>query len=121
VSDQPYRTPPDRVPLPTRPVEPDPYLRAWRDLRRRNRLVAIAFPAWILASLPAPMVGPAPCFATFVALLCATMHATNFRCPQCGGLFGRHDEEGWKWPNGACFHCGITVGTPKSEAGRVPS
>lgn len=111
MSENPYRA---RL-----PAQPDLYLVAWADLRRRRRwtrlgfAIAIAAPQfWFVFPPGLRWLGFAVAF--FVALSLMFV-AQGFRCPRCAGqMIGF-------WTSRAedlnrCRHCGISVGTPKAPA-----
>jgi hypothetical protein len=115
VSDQPYRAP--------IPVQPDPYLAAWRKLKWRVRWsragMVIVFSAPMLR-LFLPGISWLPLLAV---QLCGSLFSaafTRFTCPHCKEPMLRFWEaraDDWK----RCRHCGIAVGTPKALAEPVPS
>jgi hypothetical protein len=112
VFDAPYRAP--------LPVEPDPYLVAWADLRRRRRSAAGAFGPSLAASLFA-VVFTMPALLGVAAVLfgaswVAWRYLSAFRCPSCSHSFvhGRLRRHERGWSDRQCGYCGIAIGTPKS-------
>jgi hypothetical protein len=105
VPDEPYRAP--------LPIEPDPYLSAWRDLRRRRAWsAAIVLAYFALTVDPVPKSdgagGKAVVWTLGLVVVLFLLPHNRFRCPHCG----RKGPIWWK----RCRECGITVGTPKSAA-----
>jgi hypothetical protein len=110
VSEQPYRAP---VPVPL-----DPYAASWADLKRR-RLWVVGGVVWlVVAVLMSSRPKGHPSLTTVVmtfALIALSMWAERFRCPRCAERFCR---KGWFFHNGFtrhCLHCGLKVGTLKSD------
>jgi hypothetical protein len=107
----PYRS------LPRQP--PDPYLSAWAELRRRQRVAQLTImgcaPLW-LAGATAPHLTVAaaalPTACLFVATVLVTqLRVTRFRCPGCNHAFV------WARPfrdDLRCWHCGVKFGTTAS-------
>jgi len=121
VSDGPYRISEPKPPVLPPDVPPpgaDPYLLAWRRLRRWRRLVVVGVASYIgVIFFVAPLLD-AWCipFAAASMLLWAvsSIGATFFSCPRCRQLFAM---DGLVGPGtlyrSTCLHCGIAVGTPK--------
>jgi hypothetical protein len=116
VSADPYRAP--------LPIEPDPYVVAWGDLKKRKRFEVVGrclvFGAPLIRLFFAS--GPPRWLAFFGAFLVAlpfTLPTASFRCPKCG-------ERMFRWWGAKasdakhCRHCGIAIGTPKSGLDRAP-
>ena len=104
----PYRAP---VPIP-----PDPYLRAWSDLRRRRAgLAAGAVVLGVAAFMHSKhMIGlGAPVLVVGLVTGLLSILCESFHCPRCAETFCR---KGMFFHNAfarRCLHCGIKVGTPK--------
>jgi hypothetical protein len=131
VPDGPYRAP--------LPIKPDPYMVAWADLRRRRIIGWVAFGLNVLLVLllsrsllhvqteigDAWGCDPWPCYyllpdllrerAVVLGAMCvpigiwvaASIYRRTFRCPHCGRRFSTKRR--------GCGHCGVRVGTPKSD------
>jgi len=101
------------------PIPPDPYVAAWADLKRR-RLWVVGSVVWLLVAITMsrgatghPSVGT---LVLTLATIALSIRSERFRCPRCADLFCR---KGWFFHNGfarRCLHCGIKVGTLKSDA-----
>src|SRR5262245_37386139 len=118
---EPYRRPAERPPGP-----PDPYLLAWRSLRRRRWAFALSFLSWLPVGIAALRVLGDGAFLVLLVLM-ALGFATSlwfclFPCPHCGEVFGARSVVGPWSPfivfRRNCLHCGIGIGTPKD--GYVP-
>jgi hypothetical protein len=122
--DEPYRAP--------APIGPDPYAKAWAELRWRRRVgwaafafnwlsVVVLFGGYVAIDLggvlcidcqlsPAGPYLAAACGCSALLLPLAVWFAARaYRrrvlCPQCGNGFGTKRR---------CGRCGIAIGTPKS-------
>jgi hypothetical protein len=116
VSDTPYRVQPPRPPAP-----PDPYLVAWRDLRKRRATLIVFFLLWL------PIGGASSCLLRdreFYALVplaalvvTSYLRAVLFHCPECRQMFHFQGfgSRGSPWAR-RCVHCGIAMGTPKNDS-----
>lgn len=94
----------------------DPYLAAWRDLKRRRvACLALSFLpgpwCWIThASFPGRVVGFAIALTTFWAL---ALRVFGFRCPRCAQFFRALSAKWWAVIEpGFCMHCGLPEGAP---------
>jgi hypothetical protein len=89
------------------PRPPDPYLVAWRDLRRRQTALLVSLAAWGLGVCIAKDLG------RFMALpfIVTLARVVFFPCPNCRRFinFKLSGFGGWR----GCFHCGLEIGTPK--------
>jgi hypothetical protein len=112
VSDSPYR-----VPEPQPPRPPDPYLEAWRDLRRRRTVTWAAAAAWVVFGVATSLIRERTVFVWLLLMalvVAAQFRATLFPCPKCRESFGGTRFGFPRYPSGnECSHCGIVVGTPK--------
>ena len=123
--DEPYRAP--------RPIEPDPYAKAWADLRRR-RMVAIGlFPLLLIllgvatAQRRSRQPGGFGVLAIVLVTLIPVFRLLAFRCPQCRDYFTSPrssrvvgflvNPRATPGPfNQRCYSCGVAAGTPRSAA-----
>jgi hypothetical protein len=112
----PYRVAP--------PAPPDPYLVAWADLRRRQRVAKFAMlgmiPIWFLcatARYNAVTLAVLPMACLFVAAVFVTRRrVTRFPCPDCLRPFV------WSRPfknDLRCWHCGLKFGAPAPSTSDV--
>jgi hypothetical protein len=107
MADPPYRAP---VPIP-----PDPYLRAWSDLRRRR----VCFSAGMAALLAAALLHSkqmvslgTPVLVVGVVTILLSIYCESFHCPHCSEQFCRRGLARNPFSR-RCLHCRIKVGTPK--------
>jgi hypothetical protein len=114
MSDSPYRVAPPRP--------PDPYLLAWRDLKRRRASMHAAaggaLALWAI-SLMAPYVGVR--LAWLVAILTTVtlfLRIVTFVCPRCGWRF---TQKGWtERPfTTVCLHCALPVDERQRQADAI--
>src|SRR5882672_12181171 len=107
-------------------LQDDPYVDAWKSLRRSRRNVWVAFFTWPIviavgikilhALIGAGEQNIAPFVAIPVFLVMLTLLGTfHFSCPQCGENFYRKGPYRNAF-SAACLHCGIRVGTPKGTS-----
>ena len=114
VSADPYR---QQAKLQTPP--PDPYLQAWRTLRRLRLTAALTIVSW----LPVGFIGglilprnfvPVVVLPMTLLVLATTTRLRWFSCPRCNQLFsvknGLWRRTNWQWN---CVHCGLEVDARK--------
>jgi hypothetical protein len=111
VPDTPYRAP--------LPIPPDPYEKAWDDVRRRRRLATIAHVPWLTAfGLTIALQSFGSYVVTgglFAVGWAAMIHDGLFRCPRCSHYFKRTAARGrLSFDSSRCAWCGIQIGTPKA-------
>lgn len=118
---------PYRVPA---PAPPDPYLLAWTDVRRLGIRGGCVFwasiPLMLISFVLLPHFGVSDVVARAVAIglgvpLLPTGLWMRFqaRCPHCSGHIFQRGRFSVTANGRICPHCGIRVGTPKSEVEQV--
>jgi hypothetical protein len=120
VSDGPFR-----VPAPRPPPKPDPYLAAWRDVRRRRIAqvvcLLVLLPVGVLsACLAIPRLGDRAVYVEVLVdglFMVALVWLGEFRCPKCRNDFEARPRALIGAPP-QCKHCGIAIGTPTNTSTR---